>query len=134
MDGVVDCVLMCRPHKGDVELQGLAVVKPRGYFAALFTSGWERVYPGTFRPMLAWALQTLKMKTRSLLRLGPDYHVGLVFWNAEEAAALVRLVDEGKVTVHISRTVPLEECGAALEAVGGGHTRGKVALRVHQGA
>ncbi len=58
------------------ELQGLAVVKQRGYFAELFNNGWNKVYPGTIRPLVAWGLQTLKMKTLALLRWGPDYRVG----------------------------------------------------------
>lgn len=131
----VFCVLLVfiNTHQspGISELQGLAVLKPRGYFAALFNNGWERVYPGTFRPMLAWALQTIKMKSLSLLRLGPDYRVGFLRWNTEEMVALVGLVDAGKVTVHLSETcASLEGCAAAVEAVGKGHTRGKVAVTV----
>ena len=54
----------------------------------------------------------------------------LVSPNHEDLAALVELIEAGKVTPVIERTYPLSEVDHALDHVGMGHARGKVAITV----
>jgi NADPH:quinone reductase-like Zn-dependent oxidoreductase len=49
---------------------------------------------------------------------------------AEPLEALAALVAEGKVDPHVEDVLPLDEAGAALAAVEGGHPRGKVVVQV----
>ncbi len=48
----------------------------------------------------------------------------------EDLATLSRLVDEGRLTVHVERTFPLEEAGDAHRLIEAGHMRGKLALEI----
>ena len=50
--------------------------------------------------------------------------------NVEQLTQVARLIDEGKVTVFVSNTFPLEQVQQALELVAGGHPGGKVVLNV----
>jgi NADPH:quinone reductase-like Zn-dependent oxidoreductase len=50
--------------------------------------------------------------------------------NPTDLAALVELVDAGKITPVIDRTYPLAETAAALRHVGTGHARGTVVITI----
>lgn len=50
--------------------------------------------------------------------------------DADELAALARLVDEGRLTVHVEQTFPLERAADAHRIVEARHTRGKLALEI----
>lgn len=50
--------------------------------------------------------------------------------SAAGLAELAALVDGGSLRVHVSETVPLSDTARAHELVEGGHTRGKVAIRI----
>jgi NADPH:quinone reductase-like Zn-dependent oxidoreductase len=52
------------------------------------------------------------------------------FENAADLAALVELVEAGKITPVIDRTYPLAETAAAIRHVGTGHARGTVVISV----
>ena len=47
-----------------------------------------------------------------------------------DLTALGELADQGRLTVHIERTFPLEQAGQALLASRQGHTRGKIVLDI----
>jgi NADPH:quinone reductase-like Zn-dependent oxidoreductase len=50
--------------------------------------------------------------------------------NAAELAHIGKLIDEKKIKVIVSQTVPLSEAAKAQEQVATGHTRGKIVLKV----
>ena len=50
--------------------------------------------------------------------------------NKEDMGYLADLAQQGKLRTVIDRTFPLEQAGAALEYLGGGHARGKVIVTV----
>jgi NADPH2:quinone reductase len=50
--------------------------------------------------------------------------------NAENAAELFRLLQEGKLKPHVSETFPLEEAACALEAVAKRRARGKIVVKI----
>lgn len=60
--------------------------------------------------------------------------LGGTYWfvrpDREDLATLSRLVDEGRLTVHVERTFPLEEAADAHRLIEGGHMRGKLALEI----
>ncbi len=61
----------------------------------------------------------------------PMFHltqVGFERYNVPEMNDVVDLVNKGLVKVHLSETLPLGSCAEAMQRVGQGHTRGKVAL------
>ena len=60
---------------------------------------------------------------------------GLYAWvrpNAADLQALSDLADEGKLTVPVAASFPLEETAKAFELSQGGHVRGKIAIRVSE--
>ena len=50
--------------------------------------------------------------------------------NSDELAEISRLIDEKKIRVIVSQTLPLAEARKAQEQVATGHTRGKIVLKV----
>jgi NADPH:quinone reductase-like Zn-dependent oxidoreductase len=50
--------------------------------------------------------------------------------NAEQLAEISALVDEGKLTAHISTVLPLTEVNKALQLSESGRTRGKIVLQI----
>lgn len=60
-----------------------------------------------------------------------EEHGGHAVWVrplGAETARLAALVDEGRLTVEVSRTFGLDEVGAAFELSQQGHTRGKIVI------
>lgn len=58
-------------------------------------------------------------------------HGGHYLWvrpDAEDLAALVELVDAGRVSVEVAQTFPLERAAEAYRASMSGHVRGKIAV------
>jgi NADPH:quinone reductase-like Zn-dependent oxidoreductase len=51
--------------------------------------------------------------------------------DAEQLTELSRLVDAGRLTVHLHETFPVEQAADAHRLVEGGHVHGKVALTFH---
>ncbi|MGH9150988.1 MAG: zinc-binding dehydrogenase, partial [Acidimicrobiales bacterium] len=60
--------------------------------------------------------------------------LGGTYWfvrpDADGLATLGRLVEEGRLGVHVERTFPLEEAADAHRLLEGGHMRGKLALAI----
>jgi len=54
----------------------------------------------------------------------------LVAPKQEDLVVLKELIETGKVTPVIERTYPLSETAHAIDHVGAGHARGKVAISV----
>lgn len=54
----------------------------------------------------------------------------LVQPNAEDLTQIAKLIDAGKIVPHVSLTVPLEDVAKAHAQSEGGHTRGKIVLKV----
>lgn len=50
--------------------------------------------------------------------------------DAADLAALLRLVAEGRLAVHLERTFALEEAAEAHRLLEAGHVRGKLALEI----
>jgi NADPH:quinone reductase-like Zn-dependent oxidoreductase len=50
--------------------------------------------------------------------------------NASQLAAIGKLVDEGKLTAHVSTALPLAEVKKALQLSESGRTRGKIVLQI----
>jgi NADPH:quinone reductase-like Zn-dependent oxidoreductase len=50
--------------------------------------------------------------------------------NSDELAEIGKLIDQGKIKVIVSQTLPLSEAKRAQEQVATGHTRGKIVLKV----
>ncbi|MYS86672.1 NADP-dependent oxidoreductase [Embleya scabrispora] len=60
-----------------------------------------------------------------------EQHEGHWIWvrpDGAKLAELVELADQGRLTVEVAATYPLEEVGAAWDASRTGHTRGKIVL------
>jgi NADPH:quinone reductase-like Zn-dependent oxidoreductase len=54
--------------------------------------------------------------------------------DAQRLATLTRMVDAGQLSVHLDRTLPLEEARQAHELLEAGHVRGKIVLTINRGA
>ena len=50
--------------------------------------------------------------------------------NAEQLAAISKLVDEGRLKAHVSTVLPLVEVKKALRLSESGRTRGKIVLQM----
>lgn len=53
--------------------------------------------------------------------------------DAHRLAVLTRMVDAGQLSVHLDRTLPLEEARQVHELVEAGHMRGKIVLAINRG-
>ena len=69
-------------------------------------------------------------RTSSPRLAGQPIHPFLVSQNQADLIALKELIEAGKVTPVIDRTYPLDQTGLAIDHVGQGHARGKVAITV----
>jgi NADPH:quinone reductase-like Zn-dependent oxidoreductase len=61
---------------------------------------------------------------------GQPIHPFLVSQNQADLIALKELIEAGKLSPVIDRTYPLDQTGLAMDHVGQGHARGKVAITV----
>ncbi len=71
----------------------------------------------------------------SVIDPGKVRQLGGGYWfvrpDAADLATLSRLVDEGRLTVHIEHTFPLEDAADAQRLLETGHMRGKLALEIN---
>jgi NADPH:quinone reductase-like Zn-dependent oxidoreductase len=105
IDVVIDLV------GGDTGFRSLRTLRPGGLLVAI---------PGGVSPELRAAADAQAKNVTEFL-VEPD------------GAALTRIgahIDAGEVHIEIDQVLPLDEVGKAHELVAGGHTRGKVVLRV----
>ena len=54
--------------------------------------------------------------------------------DGDDLTRLVELAEEGKLTVHVDRTFPLDEAAQAQQLLAGGHARGKIVLENRRAA
>lgn len=82
------------------------------------------------RPTLAPAGRVVSITTRTPPPAfeGTSYQYVFVEPSSRELGVLARLVNEGKLTLHLQSKVPLAQVAEAFVASEGGHTRGKVVL------
>ncbi|QAY59436.1 NADP-dependent oxidoreductase [Microbacterium protaetiae] len=107
VDVVIDLV-------GDVAQTGvpsIGILTPGGLYIGV---------PGGISPEVAAAAEARGVRTTGIL-VEPD-HTAL--------AAIAELVDAGRLRVAVEQTFPLEQAGAAHDAVATGHTQGKIVLEV----
>jgi NADPH:quinone reductase-like Zn-dependent oxidoreductase len=93
---------------GDTLERSFKVVRPGGYIVSIVDN------PARFAP------QGTSVRAKSIL-VKPD---------AAELAKIASMLDEGKIKPIVSEIVPLAEARRAQEKSEGGHTRGKIVLRV----
>lgn len=93
---------------GDVQVRSADVVKPGGMLVSILAFADEA------------ALQQKGIQTRYLF----------VRPVAEHLDALARLIEAGHLRTHLARVLPWTEAAAAHELIEGGHTRGKIVLRI----
>jgi NADPH:quinone reductase-like Zn-dependent oxidoreductase len=66
----------------------------------------------------------------SIVQPGPGHLYHYVRPDGVQLDGLARLVDEGRLRVHVQQAFPLEEAAAAHELLEGGHVRGKLVLTI----
>lgn len=97
------------------------LLTPRGTLVIAGGEGGDRWLGGIHRQLLALAWSPFVPQRLTAL---------LSTENADDLAALARLVDEGSVRPVLERTFELHEAAKAIDHVAAGHARGKVALTV----
>ncbi len=93
---------------GDTQARSFQVLKPGGYLVSIV------------QPPDPELLAQHEIKGRVIL----------VQPNGKQLAEIAALVDQGKVKPHVSETVPLRDAAHAHIQSQGGHTRGKIVLKV----
>ena len=109
---------------GDELVEQVLKIAPDGVDAVLDTAG---------RGSLATtqALAALGARVASITRSTTEYPGTIDVYahlDRDDLTRLVELAEEGKLTVHIERTFPLDQAAQAQQLLAGGHTRGKIAL------
>lgn len=94
--------------------RSLKVLRPGGLIVNAPTGSW---------PTMAADAAAAGMRATGY-RVSPD---GIAL------AEIARLIDAGRVRVHVDRVFDLEDAAEAHRAIESGHTRGKIVLRVAEG-
>jgi NADPH:quinone reductase-like Zn-dependent oxidoreductase len=108
---------------GDELVEQVRKIAPGGVDAVLDTAG-----RGSLTTTRALAVPGARVAsiTRSTDHEGTiDVYLHL---DGDDFTRLVDLAEEGKLTVHVDRTFPLDQAAAAQQLLAGGHTRGKIVL------
>lgn len=108
VDVVVDLVGNVHDNTGS---RSLNVLKNDGLYLNIPTGSWPEYAEESERAGIRY----------SHIKVEPE---------RENLATIGRLLDNGDVRVHVDAVFPLEDIGAAIEAQSGGHTRGKIVLKV----
>ena len=112
---------------GDGLLDRLRRAAPDGITAAVDLIGDESV------DVSAELLPDVS-RLASVLNAARIKKVGGKYWfvrpDADDLRALCRLVDEGRLRVHVEQTFPLDGAADAHRLLEGGHMRGKLALEI----
>ncbi|WP_326807353.1 NADP-dependent oxidoreductase [Streptomyces sp. NBC_01775] len=112
---------------GEGLAQRIRALVPEGVDAALDAAGEEA---------LRASVEVTKDKGRvvTMVSFAAAQELGLRDWSATRSAArlteLVKLYEEGALTLHIRAAYPLERAAEAHRDVGSGHGRGKVVITV----
>ncbi|GAB3806532.1 NADP-dependent oxidoreductase [Humibacter antri] len=107
----VDIVLDLVGDREATGLPSIGIVKRGGLYIGV---------PGGIRPEVAAAAEARGVRTTGIL-VEPD-HTALT--------SIAQLVESGTLRVAVEKTFPLEQAGAAQDAVAAGHTQGKVVIEV----
>jgi NADPH:quinone reductase-like Zn-dependent oxidoreductase len=108
---------------GDELVAQVLKVAPGGVDAVLDTAG--RGSLSTTHELAALGARVASI-TRAIEYEGTiDVHLHL---DGDDFTRLVELAEEGKLTVHVSRTFPLGQAAQAQQLLAGGHARGKIVL------
>lgn len=99
--------------------------------------GVDLIFDCTNGKTLQQSLKALKKdgKLVSILNTGEDLDESIdhqyvfVEPNSTQLEELRKLVDNGKLSVHVSNTYPLEKTGSALKQIQTLHTKGKIVIR-----
>lgn len=105
----------------------------------LVPGGVDKLFDGAGGATLVRAFDALKPGGRAVgIVYGPEEAPpGISFerFNAGSGRArlerLAEMADAGRLRVELAAVLPLEQAREALERVAGGHTRGKMALKLH---
>ncbi len=112
---------------GEGLAERIRALAPEGVDAALDAAGEEA---------LRASVEVTKDKDRvvTMVSFAAAQELGLRDWSATRSAArlaeLVKLYEEGALTLHIRAAYPLERAADAHRDVGSGHGRGKVVITV----
>lgn len=98
----------------DTGTRSLTVLRPGGLYVIVPTGSW---------PGYAAAAAEAGVRATSY-KVIPD---------GQALATISRLIDAGTLQVYVEKSYPLDEAQAAHAALDGGHTRGKLVLRVSEG-
>jgi NADPH:quinone reductase-like Zn-dependent oxidoreductase len=109
---------------GDELVEQVRTIAPDGVDAVLDTAG---------RGSLATtqAIAALGARVASITRSTTDYPGTIDVYlhlDGDDLTRLVELAEEGKLTVHVDRTFPLDQAAQAQQLLAAGHTRGKIIL------
>jgi NADPH:quinone reductase-like Zn-dependent oxidoreductase len=109
---------------GDELVEQVLKIVPDGVDAVLDTAG---------RGSLATtqALAALGARVASITRSTTEYAGTIDVYlklDGDDLTRLVELAEEGKLTVYVDRTFPLDEAAEAQQLLAGGHARGKIVL------
>jgi NADPH:quinone reductase-like Zn-dependent oxidoreductase len=109
---------------GDELVEQVRKIAPDGVDAVLDTAG--RGSLSTTRDIV-----TLGARVASITRSAAEYPGAIdvfLHLDGDDLTRLVELAEEGKLTVHVERSFPLNEAAQAQQLLAGGHVRGKIVL------
>ncbi|CAM5633301.1 NADP-dependent oxidoreductase OS=Streptomyces tendae OX=1932 GN=F3L20_09400 PE=4 SV=1 [Streptomyces tendae] len=109
---------------GDELVEQVRKIAPGGVDAILDTAG-----RGSLATTPAIAVHGARVA--SITQSAADYPGTIDVYlrlDGDDFTRLVELVEEGKLTVHVGRTFPLDQAAQAQQLLAGGHARGKIIL------
>ncbi|MCX4564439.1 NADP-dependent oxidoreductase [Streptomyces phaeochromogenes] len=113
------------PVRYDEDLVGhVRKIAPAGVDAVLDTAGRGSL-------TTTQKLASLGVRVASITRSAAEYPGAVDVYahlDGQDLTRLVELAEEGKLTVHVGRTFPLEEAAQAQQLLASGHVRGKLVL------
>ncbi|TRO55566.1 NADP-dependent oxidoreductase [Streptomyces sp. IB201691-2A2] len=109
---------------GDQLVEQVRKIAPNGVDAILDTAG---------RGSLATTQEVAALGARvaSITRSAAEYAGAIdvyLYLDGDDLTRLVELTEEGKLTVHVERTFPLDKAAQAQQLLADGHVRGKIVL------
>jgi NADPH:quinone reductase-like Zn-dependent oxidoreductase len=109
---------------GDELVEQVRKAAPDGVDAVLDTAGRGSL-------STTQAVAVLGARIASITRSTTEYPGTIDVYlhlDGDDLTRLVELAEEGKLTVHVDRTFPLDEAAQAQQLLAGGHARGKIVL------
>mmetsp|Transcript_13256 Transcript_13256/g.25913 ORF Transcript_13256/g.25913 Transcript_13256/m.25913 type:complete len:402 (-) Transcript_13256:40-1245(-) len=125
---------------GQVEIKSERLLRdsPKSSYMTILNTGMVKHYEswGALKHLgwFIWAVGHYTRKLGSQLFVSRSYSVTAVVPSGEDMARVRRLVQEGHLKPQMSKTYKLEEFRSALKTIASGHTRGKIAIVMHEGA